>query len=319
MKQSITKILALCFCQLFLISCGCVFADQQSTNVYPTAILSFHERGDEVQGMGAKVADLLMVSLIENPNLYLLDRGDMSKILEEAEINISGMVNPNQVNQLGQLSGAQIFVTGSVMAIGDKIILMAKIIGTETSRVLGASVKGTADIDLDILTEQLGNKINSLISSKGSQIVAKKASQKDVVSRIKSKITGDKRPTLYIKITERHIGRSTIDPAAETEFIKICQEVGFQVLNNDKSNVKKNADIVIQGEGFSEYATRRKNLISCKARIEIKAVEQGSGKLILTDRQTAISVDLGEMIAAKTALQNAAEQLAERVLPKISK
>ena len=40
-------------------------------------------------------------------------------------------------------------VTGSVVVVDDSLYLVAKVIGTETSRVLGASSKGKADDDLD--------------------------------------------------------------------------------------------------------------------------------------------------------------------------
>jgi hypothetical protein len=37
------------------------------------------------------------------------------------------------------------------------------------------------------------------------------------------------------------------------------------------------------------------------------------------DRQTSVGVDVAEQTAAKTALQNAAIELAERVLPKMAR
>ena len=62
---------------------------------------------------------------------------------------------------------------------------------------------------------------------------------------------------------------------------------------------------------------RHGNLISVKARIEVKAVDQASGKIVAIDRQTTVAVDLAEQIAAKNALQEAGAVLAERLLPKI--
>ena len=63
---------------------------------------------------------------------------------------------------------------------------------------------------------------------------------------------------------------------------------------------------------------RKGNLQSCRARIEIKAREVTSGKIISVDRQTSVAVDLAEHIAAKTALQNGAGELAERLIPKLT-
>jgi ribosome maturation factor RimP len=64
---------------------------------------------------------------------------------------------------------------------------------------------------------------------------------------------------------------------------------------------------------------RHGNLVSVKARLEVKAVDQASGKIVAVDRQTTVAVDLTEQIAAKTALQQASAAIAERLLPKLVK
>ena len=75
---------------------------------------------------------------------------------------------------------------------------------------------------------------------------------------------------------------------------------------------------MLTGEGFSQFASRHGNLISVKARLEVKALDRASGKVLAVDRQTAVAVDLAEHIAGKTALQEAAASIAERMLPKLS-
>jgi hypothetical protein len=78
-------------------------------------------------------------------------------------------------------------------------------------------------------------------------------------------------------------------------------------------------DVLIEGEGFSEFGLRRGNLVSVKARVEIKAIDRKSGEVLAIDRETAVEVDLTEQIAGKKALQNAAARIAERLLPKLVK
>jgi len=51
----------------------------------------------------------------------------------------------------------------------------------------------------------------------------------------------------------------------------------------------------------------------------LKAVNQATGEVVASDRQTTVGMDLTEQIAAKNALQEAGAQLAERMLPKIVK
>jgi hypothetical protein len=62
---------------------------------------------------------------------------------------------------------------------------------------------------------------------------------------------------------------------------------------------------------------RRGNLDSVKARLEVKAIDPATDKIIAIDRQVAVEVDLTEQIAGKKALQKAAAMIAERMLPKL--
>ena len=96
----------------------------------------------------------------------------------------------------------------------------------------------------------------------------------------------------------------------------ILKECGFKVMD-DKS--REEADIEITGDAFSAYGMRKGNLISCKARVEVKAQKRKDGQIVATDRQTAAAVDIAEQTAAKTALQNAATELAERFVPNLAK
>jgi hypothetical protein len=63
---------------------------------------------------------------------------------------------------------------------------------------------------------------------------------------------------------------------------------------------------------------RKGNLISCKARVELKA-QKRTGEILAVDRQTSVAVDVAEQTAAKTALQQAAAELAERLVPALLK
>jgi hypothetical protein len=77
-------------------------------------------------------------------------------------------------------------------------------------------------------------------------------------------------------------------------------------------------EVEITGDAFSAFGMRKGNLVSCKARVELKARNQ-KGDVLAVDRQTSVAVDITEQTAAKTALQNAAAELAERLAPKIAK
>lgn len=290
-------------------------AKEQRT-LYPVAIFSFQERGRDAAELGGQVTDLLFTNLAAEPSIYLVERDDLKKILDEQELNISGLVNPATANQVGHLTGAKILVTGSVLQVRETLYVIAKVIGTETSRVLGASVKGGVDDDLAGLVKPLAKDVIELISSRGDDLVAKPVSRDDRLAALKKQVKGDRLPSVSIVINERHVGQPTIDPAAETELALFCNKLGFDVL--DSEHGKGKADVLLRGEGFSEFASRHGNLISVKARLEVKVVDRKSGRVFAVDRQVAVAVDLTEQLAGKTALQDAAARLSTRLLPKLA-
>ena len=154
------------------------------------------------------------------------------------------------------------------------------------------------------------------MTQKGDTLVAKVETPEERVAKIREKLYGKKLPSVSVKIPEQHFGQHVIDPAAQTELLLILQQCGFTLVDDASTN---RPDIEITGEAFSEFGMRKGNLQSCRARIEIKARDRKSGDIIAVDRQTSVAVDIAEQTAAKTALQNGAAELGERLLPKLVK
>src|SRR3954452_22419683 len=103
--------------------------DAKDATVFPTAIFTFEERGAGVKEFGPKVTDILFAKLVAKPELMLVDRVEMKKTLDEQAINISGAVKADEAAKVGQLTGAKLLVTGSVLQVDKKIYLVAKVIG----------------------------------------------------------------------------------------------------------------------------------------------------------------------------------------------
>jgi hypothetical protein len=244
-----------------------------------------------------------------------VERAELEKVLGEQELGLSGTVSPDTAAKVGHLTGAKVLVTGRVFKVDKETIIVAKVIGTETSRVYGEMVKGASASAITDLATELAKKISTTVSQKGETLVAKVATREQLVEKIKKALGGKTLPSVSVKLAERHYGGPTIDPAAETELGKILQECGFKLVD-DKSPEK--ADVEITGEAFSAFGLRKGNLISCKARVELKAHKR-TGELLVVDRQTSVAVDVTEQTAAKTSLQNAAVEVAERLLPKLAK
>jgi hypothetical protein len=237
----------------------------------------------------------------------------LEKVLGEQELGLSGTVSADTAAKVGNLTGAKVLITGRVFKVDKETMIVAKVIGTETSRVYGEMVKGAAAVSISDLSADLAQKIAVTVTQKGETLVAKVVTREERIAKIKKAIKADKLSSVAVKIPERHFGGPVVDPAAEMEFGNILQECGFKLVD-EKSSAK--ADLEITGEAFSAFGLRKGNLISCKARVEVK-VRKANGDVVAVDRQTSVAVDITEQTAAKTALQNAALELAERLLVKL--
>lgn len=265
--------------------------------------------------VGRDVSALLSAQLSTVPELWLVERAELDKLLGEQELGLSGGVTPDTAAAVGLLTGARVLVTGRVIQAGQERLLVAKVISTETSRVFGQMARGAGKSAAD-LAEDLGRKVAGVIHTQRDALLPKAKSVPDRVAAIRQALEGKELPTVSVSLPERHFGGPTFDPAAETELGRVLKEVGFKVISADAS---PKADVTLTGEAFSEFGMRRGNLVSCAARVEIKAVATDGREVVAVDRQTTRALNLSEQIAAKTALQEAAAILAERVLPKLAK
>ena len=57
---------------------------------------------------------------------------------------LSGAVKASEANKIGQLTGAKLLISGSVIQVDKKTYLVARIVGTETSRILGVPATDSA-------------------------------------------------------------------------------------------------------------------------------------------------------------------------------
>jgi hypothetical protein len=287
-----------------------------ANQVISVAIFDFESKDEGVRDLGPKVATLLNANLSANPQIITVERAELEKVLGEQELGLSGTVSPDTAAKVGHLTGAKILITGRVFKADKDLILVAKIIGTETSRVDGELVKGAPATSITDLAADLAKKIAGTVTEKSDTLVAKVETREERLARIKQSVAGKTLPVISVKIDERHYGPHIIDPAAQTELSLILQSCGFTLADENSTN---RAAIQISGEAFSALGLHKGSLISCTSRIELKAREVASGNILVVERQTSVGVDIAEQTAAKKALENAADELAARILPKLVK
>ena len=100
--------------------------------------------------------------------------------------------------------------------------------------------------------------------------------------------------------------------AAEGDGQEIRVTQGFRSaadIMHDKrlAKMKDNANIFIMGEAFSEYVGENYGFRSCRARIELKAIDTATETIAVAASRHATAADVGEFIAGKTALRSAGQ------------
>jgi TolB-like protein len=294
---------------------ACTFLAASSTlaadNILTVAIFDF----DSVYKVKLHlISDLVTANLSAEPQLVIVDRATLVKSLREQALGLSGNISPEAAAKVGQLTGAKVLVTGRLFHAGKDWSIIAKIIGTESGRVYTETAQGR-ESELTKLATELSQKITKTITEQATNLLAKVDPRGSRIDRIIKSAKGEKRPVVLLTVAEQYPDKTTTISTAETELGYILQRAGFTLVDEQGST---KAEVEITGDATTDAAKAESGLFSCRAVIEIKVKDRLTGKILAFDRQKSTGLDIGKQTAAKAALENAADELAERLVPVLS-
>lgn len=130
---------------------GQTFAAESPASKKTIAIVEFAVRGDGLDPQaGAIIADSLTSAIANIGSFALKDRISLSAIAKLAKKNPLGSIGPvdsETAIQLGTLYGIYGVVTGTISKLGDRVMVTARLIDTQTGTVLRSGEIQGKDID----------------------------------------------------------------------------------------------------------------------------------------------------------------------------
>jgi len=101
------------------------------------AILDF--LGEGVSSNQTKTfTDRVRNALVGYSQFEVMEREKFEAIMEEQQMNLSGLCNEDCIVEVGQIAGVQYMVSGDVRSLGNTIFVAARIIDVETSRLMAS-------------------------------------------------------------------------------------------------------------------------------------------------------------------------------------
>jgi TolB-like protein len=120
------------------------------------AVLPFAEQGESTKDrqLGLLVSTELTTVLRRDHGVILIEREQLGSLLDEMAIGQTGVVDPSQAVEVGKLSGAQGLVLGSVAEAGDRYLVNARVVATDSGVVMFADNVPLPAADLVALSSE---------------------------------------------------------------------------------------------------------------------------------------------------------------------
>ncbi len=248
---------------------------------------------------------LLEAELTIREEFSLVEREELESVLGEQALGAGGMVTRGQAVEIGRLTGARLLISGRLIGEGPARTVVLRVVSVTTGKTVAG--KATVAGALVELAEAGAVMLVELVETHREELLPEAVESVDPLEALRTELGGSELPMLSISIPESHIGRVVPDPAAETELARILGGIGFGIGD------EVTATVHLRGEAFSEGAAAVGGLVSCRARVEVIAIDASTGERVFSDAAEGVAVDVAEHVAGKRALVDAARELAPRL------
>ncbi len=249
-------------------------------------------------------------------DVTLVDRAELSRVAQEQKMSLSGLADPGAGVKLGRLVAATHILVGRLSKIGQSYYLVLKVVDVETTEQRLVSVRAPVTDDVGSMIDRAADELAKVLAPQ-----APPAPENGSLEKLAKKAAWLRGKTVVIDITETHVSRPLVDPAAATAAFHLLRNLsvnavlpnappeGWQeALRSTGKFLDQPADYLLEGEGVSSFAAEMQGMTSCRARVELRLVPVPGRDVLVAERGVGAKVDLVEALAAKAALEDAAEE-----------
>src|ERR1017187_819009 len=132
--------------------------DIAATGKKSIAVVDFTDLQGNTSELGRFLAEEFSVALLRtHKGFEVVERNYLKAILSEHKLAATGLIDPSTAKKLGQFTGADALVTGSLTPFSEHVRVAVKVLATDTARIIAAD-----DADLpktQPIADLLGNSI----------------------------------------------------------------------------------------------------------------------------------------------------------------
>lgn len=114
------------------------------------AITDFEDKTEKDIGYG--ISELITTELSKSGKLRIVERKQVSKVLEEQKLGLLGIIDSKTAKEVGNLTGADMILVGSVSKLGNYYHINARLVETETGQIL---ISEETDVEVELLEKTI--------------------------------------------------------------------------------------------------------------------------------------------------------------------
>ena len=117
-----------------------VFQTMRSQGKHRIAVVGFLSDDGQQNELGRYLADKLTNNLfMQRSDFDVVDRMHLEEAWDEIKLSLSGKIEPDTVQELGKILGADAIMVGTLKDLGSRVEIISRIIDTEGANILAVA------------------------------------------------------------------------------------------------------------------------------------------------------------------------------------